>query len=232
MQLRGFKAVSYLRVSGKGQLKGSGFDRQRQVIREFAKVHGVTIVEEFQDRGVSGTKEAVDRPGLSAMLERIAGNGVRLVLVEQSDRLSRDLIVGELLLAEFRKMGVQVIACSSGTDLAVDDQDPTKVLIRQVLGAFAQFEKSLIVSKLRAARDRKRRLTGKCEGPKVFGDLPGEQAAIDRIRQLNTKPRGGKRLSLGRIAKALDSEGICTRGGKPWRPQTVQSIITRQGFPR
>jgi DNA invertase Pin-like site-specific DNA recombinase len=37
---------------------------------------------------------------------RIRSNGVRLVLVERADRLARDLMVGEVLLAESRKLGV------------------------------------------------------------------------------------------------------------------------------
>jgi DNA invertase Pin-like site-specific DNA recombinase len=47
------------------------------------------------------------------------------------------------------------------------------VLIRQVLGAVAQFEKAVIVSKLKAARMRKKRAEGRCEGRKPFGAKPG-----------------------------------------------------------
>jgi len=61
-----------------------------------------------------------------------------------------------------------------GLGLPAGDDDPTRVLIRQVLGAVAQFEKSVIVAKLRAARVRKRRETGRCEGRKPFGTRPGE----------------------------------------------------------
>jgi hypothetical protein len=42
-----------------------------------------------------------------------------------------------------------------------------------VLGAVSQFEKSVIVAKLRAARTRQRRVTGRCEGRKPFGEHPG-----------------------------------------------------------
>jgi DNA invertase Pin-like site-specific DNA recombinase len=69
------------------------------------------------DEGVSGTKDLDHRDGLSDLLARVRGNGVRLVLVERADRLARDLMVGEVLLAEFRKLGVAVVAADSGTDL-------------------------------------------------------------------------------------------------------------------
>jgi DNA invertase Pin-like site-specific DNA recombinase len=78
------------------------------------------------------------------------------------------------------------------------DEDPTRVLIRQVLGAVSQFEKSVIVAKLRAARMRQRRATGRCEGRKSYGEHPGEEAVLHRIRQLHRKPRGCRRLSYGR----------------------------------
>jgi hypothetical protein len=56
--------------------------------------------------------------------------------------------------------------------VAVADEDPTRVLIRQVLWAVSQFEKSVIVAKLRAARMRRRQQTGRCEGRKRFGEHP------------------------------------------------------------
>ena len=164
------RAVSYLRVSGKGQADGDGFPRQRDAIGKYAKAHRISIVDEYRDEGVSGT--AVDRPGLSAMLARILTNGVTLVLVERADRLGRDLIVSEMLLDEFGKHGVRVVAVDAGTDLTAGDDYPTRKLIRQVLGAVAGFEKSVLVSKLKAARDRTRRTTGRCEGRKPFGWYP------------------------------------------------------------
>jgi len=51
-------------------------------------------------------------------------------------------MVGEVILGEFHALGVSVVAAESGTDLTVGDDDPTRVLIRQVLGAVSQFEKA------------------------------------------------------------------------------------------
>ncbi len=151
---------------------------------------------EFRDEGVSGTKELDDREGLSDLLARIRSNGVRVVLVERADRLARDLIVGELILNQLRELGVKVIAADSGTELTAGDDDPTRTLIRQVLGAVAQFEKAVIVSKLKAARVRKRRATGRCEGRKPFGTRPGEVDVVTRIHKLRRKPRGWRTVEF------------------------------------
>jgi DNA invertase Pin-like site-specific DNA recombinase len=221
------EAVAYLRVSGKGQINGDGFPRQREAIRRYAKAGGIEVIEEYRDEGVSGTKDLDHRDGLGDLMARIRSNGIRLVLVERGDRLARDLMVGEVLLAEFRKLGVTVVAADSGTDLTAGGDDPTRVLIRQVLGAVAQFEKSIIVAKLRAARIRKRRATGRCEGRKPFGTKPGEGETLALIRRLRRKPRGGKRLSYDAIAVRLNADGVPTRTGKLWAGPTVCGILTR-----
>ena len=83
------QAVSYVRVSGKGQADGDGPERQRQAIARCAKSAGLTLLGEFSDLGVSGTTELADRPGLAALLDRLESNGVRTVIVERADRLAR-----------------------------------------------------------------------------------------------------------------------------------------------
>jgi DNA invertase Pin-like site-specific DNA recombinase len=221
-------AFSYLRVSGKGQVDGDGFPRQRESVQKYAKAHRVEIVGEYRDEGVSGTKDHFDRPGLTDLFVAIKSNGVRLVLVERADRLARDLMVGEIILAEFRSLGVRVIDASSGTDLTVEDDDPTRTLMRQMLGAIAQWEKSIIVQKLRAARVRIRRDKGRCEGRKPYGAMPGEQATITKMREMRQQG-----LSYDAIAKALNDAGIAPRtslrAGRQtkWHGAAVQRILAR-----
>lgn len=223
------KAFSYLRVSGKSQIEGDGFPRQRVAIAARAKSSGFSIVQEFADEGVSGASDLEDRPALMALFAAIEGNGVRTVIVERADRLARDVLVSEVLLAKFRKMGVVVVDAESGADLTTNDPDnPTGTLIRQILAVIAQFEKTSIVAKLRKARNRKRSETGRCEGKKPFGTLPGEQETLDLMRQLRRKPIGqGKRMSFARIAAELNARSIPTRQGGQWQSSTVQAILKR-----
>jgi DNA invertase Pin-like site-specific DNA recombinase len=214
-------AVSYLRVSGRGQLRGDGFPRQRDAINRFAKANGYRLLEEFRDEGISGTRELDDRPGLAALLDRVEHNHVRVVLVENASRLARDLMVQEVVLSQFRKIGVSVVAADAGTDLTVADGDPTRKLIRQVLGAFAEFDKSITVLKLRAARERIRRRDGHCEGPLPFGSYPGETALLARMQQLRRKPVKAKRPSFADIAETLNAAGFANRAGRPWSARMV-----------
>ncbi len=117
---------------------------------------------EFRDEGVSGTLPLGERPGLTGLFDTVATNGVELVLVEKAHRVARELIASELILREFRKQGVRVVEVENGTDLtAGDDSNPTATLIRQVLGAVAQFERTALVGKMRATRERVRREQGR-----------------------------------------------------------------------
>ena len=219
------KAFSYLRVSGKGQIDGDGFPRQRDVVARYAKRHQLDIAAEYRDEGVSGTKDAFDRPGLTGLLADIASNGVRTILVERADRLARDLMVSEIILTECRKLGVKVVSAECGTELTVEDNDPTRKLIRQVLGAIAEWEKSVVVQKLRAARMRIRKADGRCEGRKPFGATAEELTVVSRMRQWRQDG-----LTIAQIALRLNAEGITPRTtgrAARWHPTTVQRILAR-----
>lgn len=218
------QAVTYVRVSGKGQADGDGPERQRQAIARFAQASKLSVVEEYSDLGVSGTKELSDRPGLARLIDRLESNGVRTVIIERADRLARDLMVQEVILSQFAKIGARILT-ADGVDLTSSD-DPTRRLIRQVLGAVAEFEKNVLVLKLRAARERKRSRGERVEGVKPYGYHPAENAVIERMRQLRRKPAKGHRLAFNAIAARLNAEGHRNRAGREWSPQLVHHVLS------
>src|SRR6516164_60145 len=144
-------AIAYFRTSSKSNV-GTDKDsdkRQRAAVEGFAKANGYEIVAEFYDAGVSGADPVTERPGFAAMLDHIAGNGVRTIIVESPDRFARDLAVQFAGHDFLRNLGVAVIPASA-PDFFIEDA-PTAVLVRQVLGAIAQFEKASLVAKLKVA---------------------------------------------------------------------------------
>ena len=189
------QAVSHVRVSGQGQVRGDGPARQRRAIQRYASTHKIAVIEEFADLGVSGATELADRPGLAALLDRVEHNGVSLVLVERADRLARDLMIQEVTIDAFTRAGVRVVT-SEGVDLTTDDGDPTRRLIRQILGAVSEFDKSVVVLKLRAARERIRRREGRCEGRKPYGYHPAEQARHPSHQGVETEASRGTPAEL------------------------------------
>lgn len=217
------QAYAYLRVSGKSQIYGDGFDRQRAAIHKRCRDSDIEIIKEFVEGGISGTSELDDRPALSAVFDAITDGRVRTVVVERSDRLSRDLMVGEVLLDQFRKAGVTVIEAEDGRDITINDPDnATGTLVRHVLAAIAQFEKTGLVSKLRKARERKKQETGRCEGAKPFGTLPGESLALGYMLKLRSEG-----VTVRVIADMLEHAEYPTRNGRPWHYASVSKILAR-----
>jgi len=215
---------SYLRVSGKGQIDGDGFKRQRDTVAKYAKANRLEIAQEFRDEGVSGTKEALDRPGLTDLFVALKANGVRTVVVENATRIARDLMVSEIILAEFRKLGVKVISADGGVDLTLGNDDPTGKLVRQILAAVSEWEKCLIVQKLRASRLRLRREGRRCEGRKPYGETPEEQAVVEKMKAWRQQ-----KVSFAEIAAKLNAEGVQTSTGRTskWHPTQVQRVLGR-----
>jgi DNA invertase Pin-like site-specific DNA recombinase len=212
------EAIAYLRtssISNVGPDKDSQ-KRQRVAIHNHAKVNGFIIVDEFSDDGVSGADPIESRPGFSAMLGRIAGNGVRVVLVETSNRFARDLMTQELGYHYLQKLGVKLIACDSPDSFVSDT--PTAILVRQILGSISQFEKSGIVAKLKGARDRRIAQGIKCGGRKTYQERDPEAVTL-------AKALSKKGLTLRAIADELAVQGHTQKHGKTYSHVAIMRMV-------
>ena len=212
------KAHAYLRVSGEGQIQGDGFTRQMKAVREYAAAHDVKIMRVFREEGVSGATESMDRPAWSELMTALHSNGVRVVLIEKLDRLARDLMVQETIIADLKRNGFELVSVAEPDLMA---NDPTRKLLRQMMGALAEYDKSQIVLKLRGARNRKREKEGRCEGRKPYGFFPGEEAVIARMKELLAEG-----LGFDRIAAKLNAEGLKPRAGERWHGFVINRILT------
>jgi DNA invertase Pin-like site-specific DNA recombinase len=227
LKRKSVSAVAYIRTSSAtnvGPDKDSD-KRQRTTIEGFARRAGYELVAEFYDPAVSGGDPIDTRPGFKAMLDRIAGNGVRCIIVESPDRFARDLTV-QLTGHDFLKsLGVSLIPATA-PDFFTEDT-PTAVLVRQVLGAIAQFEKTSLVAKLRGARERKRREDGKCEGRKSHAELRPDVVAL--VRQLRRRRK--RRLSLRKISAELAERGFVNEHGRPFSAASINSMLATSVAP-
>jgi DNA invertase Pin-like site-specific DNA recombinase len=224
-------AVAYLRTSSAanvGQDKDSD-RRQRQAIDTFARQGGFTVVGEFYDAAVSGADPIESRPGFAAMLKHIETSGARTIIVETANRFARDLMVQEVGFARLRERGISLIAADSPQAFLEDT--PTAKLVRQVLGAIAEFDKAMTVAKLRGARERQRRTKGKCEGRKSLAEMyPGVVKEAKRLARAN--PKTGERRSLRKIAAELAKIGerLAASGG-PEAVEVASTFLARNGAP-
>lgn len=252
----------YCRVSTVGQVDGDGLDRQEEKCRQFADKQGWEIARVFREQQ-SGSDEWTDRELLSEALELASLDvplgvvpinkynlggvdnalGIDTILIERSDRLSRDLIVAEVFIRACKAKGVKVFAADSGQELVNSDGDPTRTLIRQVLGAVAQFDKASIVQKMQAGRRAKSRRTGlPCGGPKAqpYGDRGGaaqqanERNVITQMRAMLNEGRSyeyiADRLRRARIPTPNGDWGRRVQGVNPffqWSRKIVERVLRR-----
>lgn len=231
-------AVMYLRVSGDGQISGDGFPRQREACEKYAAANDIELVAEYRDEGITGKMEMENREGLSTCIAAVREQSIGLVIVEDSTRLARDLIVAEVLIREFQKSNVRVISASGGIDLTEgDDTNPTAKLIRQILAAVSEFERCCINLKLRGARERIKAhgrspgaknyspdpiLNKRAEGKKPFGHYPNESATLSTIKSLSG------RITSEAIATRLNMTAQFARSGKPWSGSTIRKILKNE----
>jgi DNA invertase Pin-like site-specific DNA recombinase len=215
------KAFAYLRVSGRGQIDGDGFNRQLTAVKKYAAANGIKIVRVFREEGISGATEWESRPAFSEMMGILLNNGVRTVMVERLDRVARDLLVQESVVADFQRKALTLISVSE-PDLLSDD--PSRILMRQMLGAFFQYEKTLLVAKLRGARQRMKISTGRCEGRKGYGFRTGEAAIIEMMTKLRANG-----VAVDKIADKLNADGVRPRAGLRWYPTSVYRVLKASG---
>lgn len=209
-------AVAYYRTSSATNVGADkdSLKRQQEAVVACALSRGVEIVDEYYDAAVSGADPIDTRPGFIAMLERVLSNGCRMIIVENASRFARDLIVQETGFAALTARGITLIAADSPDSFVTDT--PTAVMVRQILGAVSQFEKAMLVNKLRAARDRVRREKGYCEGNPSWGRIPVEHVKAAQA----AKARG---LSLREVAKELEA-----LAGKLYSAQSIKVMLTKQ----
>jgi len=216
-------AVAYFRTSSASNV-GNDKDSQRRqqaAVEGYAKGRArLAIVATFYDAAVSGADPVDTRPGFGELLTYCAEHSVGVVLVENAGRFARDLAVQITGHALLQARGIELVPVDAPTYFT--DPSPTAKLVRQVLGAVSEFEKAGLVAKLRAARDRKRQETGRCEGR---NPVPPE--VISEARRLARRsPKTGKGRSLRAIAAELASMGHLGVSGGPYTASSVRHMLT------
>jgi DNA invertase Pin-like site-specific DNA recombinase len=140
------RAALYLRVSTDGQT----VDNQRLALEAVCEQRGWQVVEVYADNGVSGAKGRKQRPGLDALLKDASRGRYSVVLAWALDRLGRSLLDLLDTLSELELAGVALVLHQQ----AIDTTTPAGRMFFQVTGAFAEFERAMIRSRVKAGLDR------------------------------------------------------------------------------
>ena len=204
------RAAIYARVSTKGQTT----ENQMNALREVAGRAGWEIVAEYVDEGISGAKGRDQRPEFDALSKAIVRREFDVVMSWSVDRLGRSLQHLVSFLGELNGASVDLYLHQQG----IDTTTPAGKALFQMMGVFAEFERSMITSRVqsgikRAKQEeqtpqgfkRRRRAGKKAHGrPSMLNDaLVGtiKQSRADGMSYRKIAAQVG--VSLGTVQNAL-----------------------------
>jgi len=177
------KIAIYARVSTSN---GQNPETQILALQKYAQARELEIVQTYVDAGYSGAKAS--RPELTRLMMDARRRKFNIVLVTRLDRLARSLKQLVMTLDELRELGISFVSLQE----AFDTSTSTGILLFQVVGAIAEFERSLIKERIALGLERAR-----AEGKKL-----GRPKVKTNADQLLSLCQAG--LSSRQIAKQLD----------------------------
>ena len=180
---------------------------KRRELHAVAKRHGWSVVQVFEDAGISGAKGRKDRPALDALLKSVARREVDMVAAWSVDRLGRSLPDLLDFLRELHAKGVDLFLYQQGLDTST----PSGQAMFQMLGVFAQFERAMIRERVLAGLARAKE---QVVGGWRIATLPRSRPSRRRWR-----PNKGCDGSLGTWKPA--SAPFCASGAN-WRRESSQ----------
>jgi DNA invertase Pin-like site-specific DNA recombinase len=162
------RVALYLRVSTTEQT----VENQQHELEAVAERHGWNVVAVFTDAGISGSKGRDKRPGYDRLCHGIARREFDLVAAWSVDRLGRSLQSLVAFLGELHAKNVDLYLHRQGLDTST----PAGKAMFQMLGVFSEFERAMIVERVKAGLSR-----AQSQGKKL-GRRPVSADVVERVR--------------------------------------------------
>lgn len=217
------KAVIYIRVSTEDQKLGS--KAQQDTCEAFCQREGVEVSDILVDQGVSGGTPLEKRDGLIDAINALEDGGI--LVVAKRCRVARDVLISCLIDHAVKAKGARIVSA----DGIAQGDGPEAVMMRQILDVFAQYERSMIRLRTRAAL-RQLRKKGKRSGTIPFGfkvdsennviKCDEEQSTIELIMGLRSEG-----LSLRAISARLKEMNVVGRKGSLNHVQVARIVKAR-----
>jgi DNA invertase Pin-like site-specific DNA recombinase len=157
------RAALYLRVSTIDQTTAN----QERELRQVAERAGWEVDKVYKDRGISGSKGRDKRPAFDALHKAAARREIDIVMAWSVDRLGRSLQDLVVFLSEIHAAGVDLFLHQQGLDTTT----PAGKALFQMMGVFAEFERSMIQERVRAGLRRAKDDGRKLGRPRIARQL-------------------------------------------------------------
>jgi len=232
------KVAIYGRVSTEEQAEGKNIDSQIEELRKYAVEKGHEVVREFKDEGWSGGLLA--RPALDELRDDATKGMFEAVLINDVDRLARDVAHIGVIKRDLENKGVRIIFRK-----LPNGNGPMDNLMINVLGSFAEFERAIIADRLRRGKIHKVKVRGQ-----FLGHIPAygydyihlnkntrEQGVLkineneNKIVKMIFHWVGHENISGREVVRRLTEMKIPTRKGKNiWGKSTVLRILKNENY--
>jgi DNA invertase Pin-like site-specific DNA recombinase len=195
------RAAIYLRVSTDSQTT----DNQEMALREIAAKMGWDIVRVYSDQGISGAKGRDKRPQFDALCKAATRREFDLVMAWSVDRLGRSLqdLIG--FLSELHSLRIDLYLHQQGLDTST----PSGRAMFQMLGVFAEFERAMIQSRVKAGLVRARANGKRLGRPKISAGI--ESAIRDALANGTgiRKVAAALGVGVGTVQRIRKSPPLC-----------------------
>ena len=185
------KCAIYCRVSTSDQI----IDNQLDVLRDVARMKGLTIVKEFVDEGISGTTGRDKRKGFDELLRGAVKREFTSILVWSVDRIGRNIQDLLSFLNDVHSVDCDLYLHTQG----IDTSTPTGKMMFGILSVLADWERGMIRERTQAGIERARK-----QGKKIGRPSNINEGLIQSIKYMR-----GNGLGIRRIAREL-SVGVGT----------------------
>jgi site-specific DNA recombinase len=227
------RAAIYARVSTEEQKEGQTIDSQIAELERFAASQGWPVIDIYKDEGWSGALLA--RPQLDRLRDDASKGVFHSVLINDVDRMARDVSHLGVVKRDLERHGVQVIFRKLPAE-----KSPTHNLMVNILGSFAEFEREMIADRTRRGRRHKIEVRqqylgsntaygyryipkDKAAAKEGYLEVVAEEAAV--VKQMfDWVEKEG--LSAQKVTERLSELHVPPRkGGKRWGKSSVLRIL-------
>ncbi len=224
----GRNAICYYRYSSSAQ-RDASIEQQQEEAVKYAKSHGLTIIREYIDRAITGTRE--DRVEFNLMLQEVTKLKPAYLIVWKTDRLSRDEYDAPIAKKILRDRGVKIIYVAEPIP---DDDEPSRILLEKILeGVAASYiashkqnvQRGMDYNAERCLYNGIKLIGYRGEPEKPYEIDPDTAPIVERI--YNEYADG---TPMQKVAASLNEQGIKTSAGGHFTINSLRRILANRSY--